>query len=243
MTTSRKLVTVSFDFYEDTYEENLKKLTEGIKKAPQNSIILAPELCLTNFSFTKMKEASEFGEKALEELKKLSKDKIISFSLTTCHDKKYFNTAVILYKEKIVYQRDKYKLFKFGDEDKYFQEGREEDIKIVEIDGIKFGILICFEIRFIDLWKKLQGVDILLVPALWGRLRKEQLEIISNSLGVINQCYVMVANSKNSDMASSSGIITPFGEVLRDDLKDILEMDFSKKEIVKMRRYMDVGIR
>ncbi len=243
MTTSRKLVTVSFDFYEDTYEENLKKLIEGIKKAPQNSIILAPELCLTNFSFTKMKEASEFGKKALEELKKLSKDKIISFSLTTSHDKKYFNTAVILHKEKIVYQRDKYKLFKFGDEDRYFQEGKEEDIKIVEVDGIRFGILICFEIRFIDLWKKLQGVDILLIPALWGVLRKEQLEIISNSLAVVNQCYVMVSNSKNSDMADSSAIITPFGKAIRDDLKDILEMDFSKKEIVKMRRYMDVGIR
>ena len=243
MTTSRKLVTVSFDFYEETYEENLKKLVEGITSSPQNSIVLAPELCLTNFSFSKMQEASEFGEKALEVLKPLSKDKIISFSLTTKREGKFYNTAVILHDDNIVYQRDKYQLFKFGDEHKYFEPGYEEDIKIVEIDGIKFGVLICFEIRFIDLWKKLQGVDILLVPALWGILRKRQLEIISDSLAVINQCYVMVSNSKNKDMASSSAIITPFGECVRDDEKDILQMQYDKKEIIKMRRYMDVGIK
>jgi hypothetical protein len=86
-------------------------------------------------------------------------------------------------------------------------------------------------------------VDILLVPALWGILRKRQLEIISDSLAVINQCYVMVSNSKNEDMASSSAIITPFGECVRDDEKDILQMQYDKKEIIKMRRYMDVGIK
>jgi predicted amidohydrolase len=144
LTTSRKLVTVSFDFYEETYEENLKKLVEGITSSPQNSIVLAPELCLTNFSFSKMQEASEFGEKALEVLKPLSKDKIISFSLTTKREGKFYNTAVILHDDNIVYQRDKYQLFKFGDEHKYFEPGYEEDIKIVEIDGIKFGVLICF---------------------------------------------------------------------------------------------------
>jgi predicted amidohydrolase len=243
LTTSRKLVTVSFDFYEEAYEENLKKLIDGVTSAPSNSIVLAPELCLTNFSFDKMQEASEFGERALEKLKELSKDKIISFSLTTKRDEKFYNTAVLIYDGEIVYQRDKYQLFKFGDEHKYFTTGKIEDVKIVELDGIKFGILICFEIRFIDLWKKLQGVDILLVPALWGVLRKKQLEIISNSLAVINQCYVMISNSKNSDMASSSAIITPFGEFIRDDSKDMLVMDFDKKEITKMRRYMDVGIR
>ena len=243
MTTFRKLVTVSFDFYEDAYEENLSKLIEGIENFPQNSIVLAPELCLTNFSFSKLEEAAEFGENSLEKIKELSTDKIISFSLTTKRDDKYYNTAVILHDKKIRYQRDKYQLFKFGDEDKYFEPGCEDDVKIVEIDGVKFGVLICFEIRFIDLWKKLQGVDILLVPALWGILRKKQFEIISNSLAVINQCYVMVANSKNSDMADSSAIITPFGEFVRNDSKTMLEMDFDKKEITKMRRYMDVGIR
>ena len=242
MTTFKHLVSLSYDFYEDSYEQNLSKLVSGIKKAKEGSIILSPELCLTNFSFDDIQSATEFGSRAIEEILKLSVNKLISFSLTTKRDKNYYNTAVICYNGKIVYQRDKYKLFKFGDEHKHFGEGSLEDVKIVEIDGVRFAILICFEIRFTKLWEKIRGADVILVPALWGSLRKEQLEIISNSLAVINQAYVIVSNSKNSDMASSSAIISPFGEQIRDDSKDFLQMDFKKSEIKKMRRYMDVGI-
>ena len=242
MTTFKHLVSISYDFYEDSYETNLKKLLDGIEKAKKGSIILAPELCLTNFSFDDMKKASDFGSSTLTKILDLSHDKLISFSLTTKRDKNYYNTAVICYYGEIVYQRDKYKLFKFGDEHKHFKEGSLEDVKIVEIEGVRFAILICFEIRFTKLWEKIRGADVILIPALWGILRKEQLEIISNSLAVINQAYVIVSNSKNSDMASSSAIITPFGEQVRDDSKDFLQMEFKKSEIKKMRRYMDVGI-
>ena len=240
--TFKYLVSLSYDFYEDSYEKNLEKLIDGIKKAQKGSIILAPELCLTNFSFDDIQNASEFGSIAMESILELSHDKLISFSLTTKKDEKHYNTAVICYNGKIVYQRDKYKLFRFGDEHKYFYEGNLEDIKIVEIDGVRFAILICFEIRFTELWEKIRGADVILIPALWGVLRKKQLEIISNSLAVINQAYVIVSNSKNSDMAGSSALISPFGELLRDDSKDFLQMDLKKSEIKKMRRYMDVGI-
>ena len=242
MTTFKNLVSISFDFYEDKYEQNLEKLLFEIKRAKSGSIILAPELCLTNFSFSDIQRASSFGDIALEKILELSEDKLISFSLTTKKDGKYFNTAVICYDKKVVYKRDKYKLFRFGDEHKYFEDGREEDIKIVEINGVRFAILICFEIRFIELWKKIQGADVILVPALWGKLRKKQLEIITKSLAVLNQSYVIVSNSKNSDMASSSAVISPFGEVVSDDSKDFLEMDFSKSEIKKMRKYMNIGL-
>ena len=119
----------------------------------------------------------------------------------------------------------------------------DEDIKIVEVNGIRIAVLICFEIRFCDLWRKIQGADIIFVPALWGKLRKKQLEIISDALAVVNQAYVIVSNSKNDNMASSSAIITPFGDSYRDDKKELLEIEFDKNLVNKMRRYMDVGIR
>ena len=171
-----------------------------------------------------------------------SKDRVITLSLTTKHNNKYFNTAMTFYNNKIIHSQSKYKLFKFGNEHKYFYPGDKEKIKIFEINGIRFAILICFEIRFIELWQKIQGADIIMVPALWGKLRKRQLEIISQAMAVINQAYVIVSNSKNDDMASSSAIINPFGEKILDDKKNILSMDFDKNEIKKMRRYMDIGL-
>ena len=243
MTTSKKeLIALQFPFFEDKYEENLEKLIAHIQKAPKGSVVVAPELCLTNFSFEKMQEATEFGESALKKLLKLSQDKVIAFTLTEKIDGKFYNSAKILHGGKVMHTQPKVKLFKFGDEDKYFQEGNEENIKIVKIDGLKYAILICFEIRFIKFWERLKGADIILIPALWGKLRKEQFEAITKSMAIINQAFVIASDSSNEDMASSSGIITPFGEEFRDDSSEYITLTADLKDIKKMRRYMDIGI-
>ena len=242
MTSKKELISLQFPFFEDRYEENLKKLTTLIKESPKGSVVVAPELCLTNFSFDKMQEAADFGKAALKEILELSKDRIIAFTLTEKIDGKFYNSAKILHNGKIVHSQPKAKLFKFGDEDKYFQAGSEENIKIVEIDGLKYAILICFEIRFIKFWQQLQGADIIMIPALWGRLRKEQFEAITKSMAIINQAYVIASDSANSDMASSSGIITPFGKEYRDDNSEFISYLADLKEIKKMRRYMDIGL-
>ncbi len=83
----------------------------------------------------------------------------------------------------------------------------------------------------------------ILLPAYWGKERKYQLQTLSRALAIANQCYVMVANSKDSDMADSSAIIDSFGVAIEDDSKEILEGRFDSKVVKKMRRYMNVGIK
>jgi len=242
LTTSKNLVALQFPFFEDKYEENLKKLTTLIKESPKDSVVVAPELCLTNFSFDKMQEAADFGEVALKEILELSKERVIALTLTEKIDGKFYNSAKILHNGKVIHTQPKIKLFKFGDEDKYFQAGDEKNIKIVKIDGLRYAILICFEIRFIQFWQQLQGADIIMIPALWGKLRKEQFEAITRSMAIINQAFVIASDSSNSDMASSSGIITPFGKEYRDDNSQFITLNADLKEIKKMRRYMDIGL-
>ncbi|HIP59828.1 MAG TPA: carbon-nitrogen hydrolase family protein [Campylobacterales bacterium] len=242
MTSKKELIALQFPFFEDKYEENLQKLIDHIKKTPRGSVVVAPELCLTNFSFDKMEESAEFGKMALEKLLELSKDRVIAFTLTEKIEGKFYNSAKILYDGKVMHTQPKMKLFKFGDEDKYFHSGDEENIKIIEINGLKYAILICFEIRFVKFWERLQGADIILIPALWGKLRKEQFEAITKSMAIINQAFVIASDSSNEDMASSSGIITPFGEEFRDDNSEYITLTADLKDIKKMRRYMDIGI-
>jgi len=239
----KELVSLQFAYYEENFEQNLNNFIKLLEQTSKNSIVCAPELCLTNFSFSHMQKAADFSKSALDKILKHSLDKVICFTLTEEKNGKFYNSAKIIADGKIIHSQNKYKLFKFGDEDIYFEPGNENQIKIIKYNGIKFATLICFELRFIDLWKKIQGADIIFIPALWGKLRKKQLEILSLALGVANQCFVIVANSKNSDMASSSSIITPFGERVKNDKKDMLILDANLKEIKKMRRYMDVGIK
>ena len=240
--TSKQLVALQFSYHDSSYHDNLSHLLKLIKQSDENAIVLAPELCLTNFSFDKMDEAAAFGKKALAKILPLSKNRVIAFSMTEKRDGKFYNTSKILFAEKIVHSQDKVKLFKFGQEHDYFEAGSEEKIKIVEINGIRFAILICFEIRFTQLWDLIKGADVIMIPALWGKLRKSQLVSITTAMAIINQAFVIVADSSQEDMASASGIITPFGKALRDDAKEFISLDTDLKEIKKMRRYMDIGL-
>ena len=243
LTTSEKaLVALQFRFYDDRYDQNLDKLVTLTERAPDDAVVVAPELCLTHFSFDKMEAAAAFGEKAKPTLRKLSEKKMLTLTMTEKIDGGFYNCAKIFYRGEEVYSQPKVKLFTFGNEDKYFLPGSAEKIKIVELDGIRYCILVCFEIRFIALWQRIQGADIIMIPALWGKLRKRQLETITDAMAVINQAYVVVSDSANEDMAASSGIITPFGESFRDDSSEYISHTADLREIKKMRRYMDTGL-
>lgn len=102
--------------------------------------------------------------------------------------------------------------------------------------------MICFELRFTKLWQQLQGADIILLPSMWGILRKKHFEILSQALAVANECFVVASNCANDDCAKSSAIITPFGETLQKDTQEILFQSVDLKEIEKMRRYLPIGI-
>lgn len=224
------------------FQKNLDNLKILINSCKKNSLILAPELALSGFSYDKMQEASDFSQKAVKELKKLSEDKIIALTLIIKKEQDFFNTLYVFYNEKIVHTQSKFKLFPLGDEDKYFSIGNEKDIKVIEIAGLKIATLICFELRFPSLWEKIKGADIILNPAMWGIKRKEHYEAISKTLALVNQCFVVSSNSANDNMAKGSAIISPFGNVIKDDSKNILETKFDKQEIIKVRKYIDIGL-
>jgi len=118
------------------------------------------------------------------------------------------------------------------------QAGREKKIKPFEIDGVKYALLICFELRFKSLWKQIEGADVVVVLARWGKPRKQHLEILSRALAVMNQCYLLLSNSSDSDMARSSAIISPNGDAVVDDRKEAVEGTIDFREIKKIRRYI-----
>ena len=118
-----------------------------------------------------MEEASIFSLKAIEELKELSYNKTIALTFIMKKDKNSFlNTLYIFHNKQIIHTQSKVQLFPLGDELEHFVAGNEDDIKIIEINGIKIATLICFELRFPRLWEKIKGVDIILNPAMWGHI-------------------------------------------------------------------------
>ncbi|MBL0708124.1 MAG: carbon-nitrogen hydrolase family protein [Sulfurimonas sp.] len=226
----------------DNYSTNLEELLKHIDACDKNSLIVAPEVCLTGFDYKNFDEVLDRADEAIREIKKVSFGKIIILTILERRDKKVFNFAKIFHNGEVVYERAKARLFRFGDEHKYMSEGGD-DIAIVEVDGIKIAIFICFELRFKELWQKSEGADVIAVPSWWGVLRGEHFVNLTQALAILNQCYVVASDSLNEECTKMSGIITPNGAVQRNIDRACLSLKYSPKEIKVMRRYMDVGIR
>ena len=226
----------------EDFQKNLEHLKELILQCEENSIILAPEIALSGFCYDRMQEASDFSIKAIEEIKQLAVNKTIALTFITKKDDKYYNTLHVFQNQESIHTQSKIQLFPLGNELEHFCAGNEEDIKILDINGIKVATLICFELRFPRLWEKIKGADIILNPAMWGLKRKDHYETITKSLALINQCFVVASNSADEKMAKGSAIISPFGNVVKDDEKEIIKEFVDTQEIKKVRKYINIGL-
>jgi len=220
------------------YQSNLDTLLEAIRRYQDKDLIVAPEVFLTAYDYEHLSTAAKFSAKALKLLKQEIGEQILVFTLLIEEKGLFYNQAVVIHKHRIVQRQEKVKLFKLGDEDIYLAPGRKKRIKPFEIEGVKYAILICFELRFKSLWEQIEGADVVFVPARWGLPRKRHLEILSQALAVMNQCYVLVVNSSDPDMASSSAVISPNGDVVMDDRTEAIEGRVDFREIKKIRRYI-----
>ncbi|NOZ90287.1 MAG: carbon-nitrogen hydrolase family protein [Epsilonproteobacteria bacterium] len=225
----------------NSYQKNLTKLIKYINSNLDKDLIIAPEVYLTGYDYENFDKAAEFYNEAIDAILPLIDKQILVFTIIRNEKGSSLNQATVIHNHKIVYKQNKYKLFKLGNEDKYFKAGDKNMIQPFEINGIRYGLIICFELRFKDLWKQLEDVDIILIPAMWGKPRKTHLEVLSRALAIMNQCFVVVCNSANEDMAKSSAIIRPWGEVVMDDKAEIIEYIANLKEVKKVRRLINMN--
>jgi len=224
------------------FKENLKHLRSSIAKCKEDSIILAPEVSLTNFCYQRMDEAASFANIATEALLELSKDRTIVTTMIEKNKIDYFNNLKVFHKGEVVHKQSKTKLFPLGDEHQHFKAGSENEVVLFDLDGLKCGAINCFELRFPELWNRLKGADLIFVPAQWGKERKEHFETLIKALAIVNQCFVLASDGANDNMAKGSAIIAPFGTVIKDDKKEIIFHDADLTEIKKVRRYINVGL-
>ena len=66
---------------------------------------------------------------------------------------------------------------------------------LLEVDGLRFGMMTCYDLRFPELARRLavDGADALLVPAAWvkGPLKEHHWEVLATARALDNTCYVV----------------------------------------------------
>jgi omega-amidase len=224
------------------YEYNLQMFLAAVEALPKGAIVVAPEVVLTGFDYGNIQKAVVFGLYAQEQLKQKSEERILIFTVIEQKEGKIYNVLKLFYNGQCIHERPKAKLFTLGKEECYFVRGEDDTVQIVEVAGLKIGVLVCFELRFKEFWKKLEGADVIAVSAWWGVQRAEHFRVLTQALAIINQCYVVASDSANKECSGLGGVITPFGEEKRSTEKGVVCMEYRKKEVQKMRRYLDVGI-
>lgn len=211
-----------------TCDDRLEYLIQTIINNP-NSLIVASEVYLSDFAYVDMEQASHFTESAINKLQEVVDKQILIFTVIRKVDNVFVNQAIVINEHRICHSQEKAMLFKLGNEDKYFVAGKIDNIVPFEINGLKIGILICFELRFKELWRQLEGCDVVIVPAKWGKPREPHFKILSNALAIMNQCFVAAHSGGDENMTNLSIIYSPNGEKTN---------NIELKEITKTRRYI-----
>ena len=195
-------------------EKNFELAENLIRCAKNSDVVVLPELWTTGYFPTPIEKfADKNSERTANFISKLSKElnmNIVAGSIIAEVDGKFYNRCLVSDRRgKIIATYDKAHLFTFAGEEKIFTAG--DKIVTVEIDGVKCGLAICYDLRFPEFIRKiaLQGAEILFIPAAWSLKRLTPRQILTKARAIEDQIFVVFVNS-----AGISEIINPLGEVI-----------------------------
>ena len=207
-------------------DENFRRAKDLIRKASKESpdVIVLPELWNTGF-FPKENLASisdENGERTKLEMSALAKElsvNIIAGSVANVREGKAYNTSYVFDRSgKCICEYDKAHLFSPMGENEFFNQGNA--VKTFTLDGRKCGVIICYDLRFPELSRKLalEGAEIIFLVAQWPDARIPHLSALAKARAIENQIFFAVCNSCGNAGATQYGgnsvIFDPWGEMI-----------------------------
>ncbi|MGD9733354.1 MAG: carbon-nitrogen hydrolase family protein [Desulfamplus sp.] len=105
-------------------------------------------------------------------------------------------------------------------EDRVFKAG--DKICTAQIGGLKWGISICFDLRFPEIYRyqTVQGAEILLNCTAWPNIRSSHWEHLTRARAIENQAFFVGAARVGTDgdltFNGHSRIVSPSGEIIVD---------------------------
>ena len=227
-------------------EANIKKVDELIKRDIKNTdIIILPEVWTCGWSPKNFRQTAEkiSDSKTINFLSSIAKKYncwVVGGSFITNENGHYFNTCpVINRKGELICTYSKNHLFSYygcGEGD-FVQAG--DKAVMVDIEGVKTGLTICYDIRFPEIYRAYRkaDADLFINCAAWGLKKPIPWECMTRSRAVENQTFMVALTQsgyieENEWNIGHSRIIDYKGETLS-EIKDQKEgamqavLDFS----------------
>ena len=233
--------------------QKVKKWVEEVVAKDNPDTVILPELWTTSFKLEELQElADEAGEPTksfLSELAAEQKVNIIGGSIANKIDEKIYNTSYVYNsKGELVHEYSKIHLVPMLDEHLYLTGG-EKKAEVFELDGIKMGVIICYDLRFPELARSLalQGAQVLFITAEWPVERKIHWRSIQIARAIENQMYVVSSNNVGTlngvEYGGTSMMIDPWGEVLREgsgDQEETLTESLDVEKVLEVRKKVPI---
>ncbi|MFS0576827.1 carbon-nitrogen family hydrolase [Sporosarcina sp. 179-K 3D1 HS] len=236
-------------------EGNMQKVKEWTQKEVENTkpdVIVLPEMWTTSYTLEEIHQQADQDGKTvipfLQDLAKAHNINIVGGSFATKVDGDVYNTAVVIDRAgEVVYQYDKVHLVPMLNEPEYLAGGKKVP-EVFEIDGIKMGLIICYDLRFSEIIRPLalEGAEVLFVVAEWPISRLHHWKNIQVTRAIENQMFVVSCNNVgthgNDTFGGNSMVINPWGETLIEGStnEESLSVAIDVEEVKSVRKQVPV---
>jgi predicted amidohydrolase len=198
-------------------DTNLSKTEKVLDTLPKTDLVVLPEMFSTGFA-TKPAGVAETDDRSLNWMKRVAAEKgfAIAGSVAVEKNGKFYNRFYFVKPDGEVSSYDKHHLFTYGGEHKRFTAGDER--VIVEWKGIRWLLMVCYDLRF-PIWSRnREDFDGILYVASWPTARVDAWSALLKARAIENQCYVAGVNRVGLDRSlhycGASVIIDPYGKEL-----------------------------
>ncbi|RPH38223.1 hypothetical protein EHM92_00565 [bacterium] len=113
------------------------------------------------------------------------------------------NSSLVYHRGRLLHRYDKVHLFKPTGDHKFFSPGKSFGTFRVTLQGrhIRAGVVICYDLRFPELIRAMarEGMQILIVPARWPKIRDEAWQTLLKARAMENQIFVLGCNALGNE--------------------------------------------
>lgn len=234
---------------------NLEKLNHQMESLFTNAsydLVVLPETFHAGFSMQPQYFAESVEGDISQALSQLAKKYSVNIIAGVaqkqvragCHGQevRYFNRGLVFNRQgENIATYTKQKLFSFAGEDKAFVPGHIN--KTVEIDGELFALLVCYDLRFPELFRPLaKQIKGFIVIANWPYSRQIHWEQLLQARAIENQCFVVGVNRIGKDdnglsYAGGSSVVNPLGErvAYATSQQEFLSCEIDLNEVTEVR--------
>ena len=226
-------------------------LIANLDKYEGADFVFLPEVWTVGWHTPSFKESAEELEKskAIEMLKEIALKynvNIIGGSFIRKDRDKYYNSCPVIDRTgKIVAIYDKNHLFSYYGDNEGGIITKGSNPVMVELEGVKIGLTICFDIRFPEIYRAYRkaGADILVNMAAWGKTKKIPWDTMTTSRAVENQSYMVALTQTGllpdgKENLGHSMIINYEGKIL-DEIEEIEGGIYAEVNLPKMYEFRE----